>query len=1082
MREKELKTMKHKTINHLRKTGRILTCVFTLVFGIGYVAGIMLEENADQVNNFLGTRTSTTTGGGTYDSFTPDSKYLNADGSANTDALVQAHIDMGTRLAEEGTVLLKNENNALPLSTSSNNKVTLMGYRSTASYALYGMTIGSPVASSQNVSFRDALTTIGFDVNDVVADAYEEVSATYGSANITGTSYAVTDLSGHQYTVKEPTIDEIKESAGESFDSSINEYSDAAIVVVGRPTTEQGDYYLGDLGRDASQFSESPSKNVLSLSDNERAMITFAEENFDTVIVCVNTSNTMEIDELEEDDNIDSILWIGMPGNYGFYGVSNILAGNANPSGRLVDTYAADTSMAPAAQDIGLNLYTNGTSAVDSAGNTYDLTGDAYYAGPYLVQEEGIYVGYKYYETRYEDSIINSDDSEASSSTGVGAYNDTGYWNYEDEVTYPFGYGLSYTSYEQTIDSVSFASDYKTAEVTVTVENTGSVDGQSVIQLYGQSPYTDYDKEKLVEKASVQLLSYDKVEVAAGSKETVTIDVDLQYLASYDENGYETYIMEGGDYYFALGCNDQEEGSHAAINNILASKGYTTSDGMDAEGDSSAAYKFEWSDENLNLFSTSKAGVEITNQLEDMDINYYQQNTAVYLSRKKWATSWPSGITDLEATPEMVDYLTNDYYEVSTTDDVSGIEFGAEYSEDEDVNFTDMFGADYDDERWETVINKVGLENAIRYTASGDRSFTQLDEIYFLSSGSYTENGSVGLGKTLSGQSDEAAPWYVSTSDANASYNCNSYGAAPLMASTWNLDLLEEMGELWGNDCLFANYPMIWAPSINVHRTAYNGRNGEYYSEDGVLSGYAALAVGKGALEKGLIASIKHFAFNGQESPRMGLSTYYTEQAAREGELRGFQIALEGEYDDEGNRTSVLGIMTSYNRIGATYSGGHYGLMQGILRDEWDFNGYATSDKLNVTGSTKSTYMPYIEGIVASTTNYDMSINTSDETVWGDAVTDVAASISNDATVLNALHESLHYSLYTFSQSNLANWMTDSTQTVKVWNWWRVLYTALEYAGIACVGGGIIVYIVAEILSIIVRRKENTQTEGNSNE
>ena len=1075
--------MKHKTINTLRKVGRILTCSFVLVFGIGYIAGIMLEENADQVNNFLGTRTETTTGGGEYDSFTPDSKYLNEDGSANTDALVQEHIDFGTRLAEEGSVLLKNENNALPLSTSSSNKVTLMGYRSTAAYSLYGMTIGSPVASAQNVSFRTALETIGFDVNDTVADAYETVAAEYGSANISGTSYSVTSLEGHQYTVKEPTIDEIRASAGTSFNSSINEYNDAAIVVVGRPTTEQGDYYVGDLGRDESQFTQSASKNVLSLSDNERAMIEFAEENFDTVIVCVNTSNTMELQELEQDEDIDSILWIGMPGNYGYYGVANILAGNANPSGRLSDTYAADTAQAPAAQNIGLNLYTNYASAVDTAGNSYDLSSDVYYGSSYVVQAEGIYIGYKYYETRYEDSIISSS-SEATSSAGVGAYNGTGSWNYEDEVTYPFGYGLSYTTFEQTIDSVTFASDNKTADVTVTVENTGSVDGKSVIQIYGQSPYTEYDKNNLIEKASVQLLAYDKVDVAAGQSKTVTVTVDLQYLASYDENGYQTYIMEAGDdYYFALGWNENEEGAHAAVNNILAAKGYSAaSSSMTSDGDASAAYRFSWSEDNLKLFSTSKAGTEITNQLDDMDLNEYQTNSTVYLSRQRWSTSWPESYTNVEATPEMVDYLTNDYYDVSTSDDTSGILWGQTYEEEDDVNFTDMFGASYDDERWDTVLNKVTLENAIRYTASGDRSLTQMDEIYFLTSGSYTENGSVGLGKTLSAQSDESAPWFVSSSDANASYNCNTFGAAPLMASTWNQDLLEEMGELWGNDALFANYAMIWAPSINVHRTSYNGRNGEYYSEDGVLSGYSALAVGKGALDKGLITSIKHFAFNGQESPRMGLSTFYTEQAAREGELRGFQIALEGEYDSEGNRTAVLGIMTSYNRIGVTYSGGHTGLMQGILRDEWDFNGYATSDKLNVTGSSKSTYMPYMEGIIASTTNYDMSINSADETVWGQPVTDVATSIAGDATFQTALKESLHYSLYTMSQSNMANWMTSTTQTVKVWNWWRILYTTLEYAGIVCVAGGVIIYVVAEILSLVTNRKEAREAEGNSNE
>lgn len=1050
-----------KTLDTMRKAGRIVSVAFALVIAAGCAAGSMLEANADQVNNFLHTQTTTTTGGGDYDSFTPDEEYLNSNGSANTDALVQAHIDMGTRLAEEGSVLLKNSSSALPLAGTE--KVTLMGYRSTPNNAIYGMDIGSPEEASQNVSFHDALEAAGFDVNETVCDAYATVSATTtytasGVNRLGGTGYYVEEITeANRYNVAEPSIDEIRTQAGESaFDSSIEEYSDAAIIVLGRPSSEQGDYYAGSTGADASNHSTSGSGNSLSLSNGEWDLINFAKENFDKVVVVITTANAMELEELEADEGVDAILWAGYPGNYGFYGVANILAGKANPSGRLADTYASDSASSPAMVNYGLYLYSNQSQ--------YGLNSNDYYGGAYIVQAEGIYTGYKYYETRYEDTVMNQ--GNASSSTGVGYYNDTGAWNYGEEVTYSFGYGLSYTTFSQEITNVEFSSDYRTATVTVSVTNEGDVDGKSVVQVYGQAPYT----EGGVEKASVVLLAYEKADVAAGETVTVTVEADMQYLASYDStaNGGEgTYIMDAGDgYYFALGCNSSSEGAHAAVNNILAAKGYTTADGMDESGNEDAVYEFSWSEANSGLFSTSKSGTEVANQLEDMDYNHFQDGTVTYLSRSNWSGTWPSEYTGLSITQDMLSYLQNSFHETTDTN-VSDIVFG---SEEYETSFPDMFGSDFEDERWAEVIDQITLENAVYFTASGNRTFQTMDEISFIAGFSFVENGSVGIQKTLSQQSDANAPWYVSSGDSNSGYYTNSFGGATLMASTWNKDLMEEMGVLWGNDALFINIPMVWAPSINTHRTPYNGRNGEYYSEDGVLSGYTALSVGKGAISKGLITSIKHFAFNQQETARNGISTFMNEQSAREGELRGFQIALEGYYNEDGTRTSVLGIMTAYNRAGTVYVGAHEGLMQGILRDEWDFNGYATSD----LAQSRSTYMPYIESMLAGTTNFDTAINNGN-TVWGMdngsgsyvsmPVATLISEIQNDAEVLTAIKENLHYSLWAFSQSNLANWMTDTTRTVWVLNWWRALYLGCEIVGGIAVAGGVAMYVVSYVFS-----------------
>ncbi len=1023
------------TPSFVRKSGRILMIVFSAILTASVAAGAMLEANSDQVNNYLGTKTTETTGGGSYDTYTPDEEYLNADGSANTAALVEAHKQLGIQMAEEGTVLLKNKNSALPLSSSEMN-VTLLGYASTAAGANYGMSVGSPEAESQNVSFYEALTDAGFSVNSTIYKAYTSVG---GSS--------------------EPSLTSVASAAGvSSLDSAIGKYSDAAIIVIGRDSSENTDY--------SYYSSSSEGTSYLALTSNELALIKWARESsrFKKVIVVLTTTSAMELGALESstgDYSVDAILQAGFPGNYGFIGVANIIKGDANPSGRLVDTYATNSGSSPAMVNFGDYSYSN----YSSSGVTDNDDGENY-----VVYAEGIYVGYKYYETRYEDCVLGQ--GSASSSAGVFASSSktssSGTWNYSQEVTYSFGYGLSYTTFSQKIKSVTWGSGHKTATITVEVTNKGSVAGKSVVQVYGQSPYTDYDKSNGIEKASVQLLAYEKTEeIPANGTVEIEVEVDMQYLASYDSKKTGSYIMEKStEYYFALGWNSEEEGAHAAVNNILAAKGRTKENGMDytvgASEYTDTVYKFSWT-EDENTFSTSKAGVTVSNQLSDLDYNYYNSGKVTYLSRSDWSGTWPTEYTSLTITSGMVSYLKNDFHTNTKTSTEELPEFG----QDGEYNFPDMFGADFDDDRWDDVINQITLESAVNYTATGNRSFYAIDEIHFLSSNSYVENGSVGIQKTLSQQSDSNSPWYVSSSDSNANYYTNTFCSPTVMAATWNKDLLEEMGELWGNDALFENIPMVWAPSINIHRTPYNGRNGDYYSEDPIISGYSALSVGKGAISKGLITTIKHYAFNNQETNRIGVSTFMTEQTARETELRGFQIALEGYYDEDGNRSEyVLGLMTAYNRAGATYSAAHTGLMQGILRGEWDYNGYATSDLLSVA----STYMPYEESMLAGLTNYDLSTSNG-KTIWTVSSSDttrrtissIISDIQNDAEILKAIKQNLKYSLYTWSRSNLANWMTSDTKVVWVLNWWRGTYISLEALGGVFIAGGGTLFVLSYV-------------------
>ena len=424
--------------------------------------------------------------------------------------------------------------------------------------------------------------------------------------------------------------------ANPDFLTSFSEYNDAAIVVIGRPSSEAGDFFPGTNG----MAEDEGASNILGLTTNEREVIAAAKENFDKVIVLINSSSAMEIEELKQDDGVDSILWVGQPGNYGFLGVADVLTGTVSPSGHLADIYAVDSTSSPAMQNFGVIPYSNQES-VDLGRLTYI----DYRAGWYLVEAEGIYTGYKYYETRYAD-VVNGLGNAASQ---TGSSNDTA-WNYSDEVSYTFGYGLSYTTFNQTLGEVTLNDEDHTATIMVTVENTGSMAGKSVVQLYAQSPYTEYDKQNKVEKSAVQLLGFEKTkELQPGESEEITVVVDLQYLASYDYSNAKTYIMDDGDYYFAIG-ND----AHDALNNILAAQGKSASDGMDYAGDAAKTYTWHQDTFDNETYSVSKAGVEISNQLNNADLNYYLPDTVTYLSRNDWEATWPLHYSDIEASEEMI--------------------------------------------------------------------------------------------------------------------------------------------------------------------------------------------------------------------------------------------------------------------------------------------------------------------------------------------------------------------------------------------------------------------------------------------
>ena len=1010
---------------------RGLTYSAAVLLSLSIGASQIMESWRQELDGFFGTHslvTVTTDDGELWSAFTPDAEYLKADGKGDSSKIVKKHKDFGELLSEEGSVLLKNEN-LLPI-TKASPKVTLLGIRSHVILAGSGM--GVSANAGQVVQLESALADRGFMVNPVMSAVYDTANET---AKLTNNDRAAAT----NYNPKEPSLDSLR-AIDDDFEDSFEEYKDACIVVIGRPSSEMGDYAPGAAGVDSSTGAST----AMALTTNELDMIELATSKFDNVIVLVNTNSAMEIDALKNNNKIKSILWVGHPGCYGVYGIADILKGNAVPSGHLYDTYAADSLSAPAMQNMGNFQYANNSS--DFTRTPTNGSNDKY-----VIEAESIYTGYKYYETRYEDVVLNRGNA---ASVEKGAFKSTDKWSYAKEVSYPFGFGLSYTTFTQTIERVEYAKaphDF-TATLTVKVKNTGDKAAKDVVQVYGQAPYIPGG----IEKASVQLLNFDKTPVIEPGKEhTLTIEVDFQNLASWDSSaldGKGSYILDKGDYYFAIG-----NGSHEAINNILANKGKAIADGMDAEGNSAKAVKYTYNysggDVDETTFNVTKAGTQVSNQLQTADWNYFEPNKITYLSRNNWTGTWPQTYTNLTAPANMLKYINGHVYEI-TEGDVSGILF----NQDNGLKFTDLKGVDYNDELWTKLLDQLDLKEAVNFILHGNRELLAMNSVGFLA-GRYTENGPNGIGGRGFGSLSynnfgETKPtWYIDESDENASFGMNIFPSAPVVASTFNPEIAYEQGRLIGNDALFVGLPILWGPGMNTHRHPYNGRSGEYYSEDGIVTGVMGMEFAIGALDKGLIAAPKHYAFNDQEQNRTGIAPFMTEQKARETELRAYQIAFEAtKYDKERNQdVGMLGTMTSFSKIGPTEVTCSQGMIKGILNGEWGFNGYVVSD-MNDDGDLLT------ETLIAGLTSFDATLTLGSNPKI--PTEDILEQYKKDPQILQAIKDAVHKDLYVLSQSNYMNSVNSSSYTKSVMVSWRIGYVVAISCSAALTAAFAVLWII----------------------
>lgn len=887
-------------------------------------------------------------------------------------------VEYGTKIARqveaEGAALLMNENQALPLAEGA----SVSCFSGSSVNLVYGGTGSGNVDASKADTLKGALEKSGFRVNDTLWDFYSKGEGakylTGRGGTVTTTSATTSEVPWSVYT------DEVKDS--------VASYGDAAIVVLSR---------VGGEGADL----EYDKTNYLALDDDEKEMMdniaSLKEQGIvKKVVVLINSANPLQVDFLKDNIyNVDACLWIGDVGGAGINAVADILAGTVNPSGSLVDTYCYDNYSSPAMQ------------------NFTPITYDGYKEGlipenasTYMIYQEGIYVGYKYYETRYEDTVM-----------GKG---NAGNYVYGDDVAFPFGYGLSYTDFAYSNMNVNYNATTDQFEVKVTVTNTGDTySGKETVQIYAQSPYTQYDIDHKVEKASVALCGFGKTkELAPGESEELTMTVDRRELASYDAYGAGTYILDAGDYYLTAATD-----AHNAVNNILAAKGYTKANGMDADGN--AQLTFKWNNPSLDTatYSTSKNGTKIENQLSDADINLYEGNdtTVTYLTRSDWEGTFPKESVQLALTDTMVEDLQDIQYDPADYEKVEMPTLGAKNG----LKLYDMIGLDYDDPKWEDLLDQLTFDEMV--SLIGDAFHWTMPVKSVEAPGSRDENGPQGLTATLFG--------------ASLGVETTAFTSEDVMAATFNLELMEEVGKVIGNDCLNAKVAFLYGPGNNIHRTPYGGRNFEYYSEDGFLSGEISAAEVAGIQAKGVHVAMKHFALNDSEQDRIGLGVWLGEQAAREIYLKAFQAPFE---DGDAN-----GTMVAYTRWGCIWSGGHKGLMTNIMRKEWGSNG------MTITDNVLTSYVNGVDGVMAGVSIYDAMLP---------FVTNLFPEYENDPVVVSAMREAAHHNLYAIAHSVAMNGVGEDT-TVKLVR--PQILNILQIAGIVFA----VLFVVSLVLYIVRKRK-----------
>lgn len=997
--------------NKVRMTNKkflaIWTPVLAIVMAIMLIANVLIQYYSFTIKQVLGYGEMTVTKAEGSEDW--DSDYNTADYDTAEEALAAA-MDVTEEIAGEGITLLENKDNVLPLKASDGEKikVTLLGNSSIN--PVYSGT-GSGSASDENMtSLVDALNNNGFEVNQATVDLYNSdkvTSPTYDKTvkNVgmmgeeeSGPFQKYARNTSGLYAENSPwIIGEVPvtdEFYTADIESTYKDYSDAAIVTFSRVSGEGA-----DMPHDMGKFSDwggEEGKHYLELDSTEKALLQYASDNFDTVIVIINSSNAMELGELSDGtyENVKGVLWTGGFGSTGTIALAKILKGEINPSGHLADIYASDFTQDPTYVNFGDYQYEN-VSSDNALGQSY-----------FVQYEEGIYEGYRYYETADAEGFIN----------------------YDEAVVYPFGYGLSYTTFEQKFASEPTVKDGKIT-FDVTVENTGDVAGKDVVELYYHAPYGDETTNtNKIEKAERVLGAFAKTKtLEPGESQTLTLTICIDDMASYDQNVEKAYVLDDGDYVITLMKNSHEawgEGSEYSYT-------YTQ--------DKKVVYDTENPRESDN--------VAATNQFDDVTAGM----TSV-MSRSDFAGTFPTA-------PEGDDFVASDdvingLKEYDPKDHDNESDEMPVTNQDSGLQLIDMRGLDYDDPAWDSFIQELTVDELAAYVNGvGNASVERLG---------------IPITSGIDGPAGLKSVYDVTNATAN-----NAYTTEVVLASTWNVELAEKMGVAVGNEALFSGVSGWYAPGANTHRTPFSGRNFEYMSEDAVLSGKMLAAEISGTSSKGLYTYMKHFALNDQETNRNnygGICVWADEQTIREVYLKAFEIPVkeataELKYISDENGTVTTkeikgstAMMSSFNRIGTTWAGGSAALLQNVLRDEWGFEGVVCTDAIDGD---------FMNGDQAVRNGTDLLMTStlpgSDRASYGGART----VETDSATAVKALQDSCKHILYTVANSSQMNGLVSGTTIKYSLATWQIALIVVD-----CVVG---VLWVIGLIFVIRRVKKNKQ-------
>ena len=984
------------------------------------LAGRQLAEvNAGLINDVLGLSTQKI--GNIDNADVEGSAYKDANGSLSDKGwkrMIADSYNFCEEAVEQGSVLLKNEvkdgKPTLPLAKEER-KVTLLGRGSKNLFMRSGAGGAAPNPNLK-VTLDKAFKNNGFQINEEVYKAYSTLSL----SNMTSPS---------------TTVESYSEINKDALKQTFAQYGDAAIITFVRIGTENTD----------------PSDGKLNINSDEINLLKMVKEfkdngSFKKVIVLINSPLPMSMDWVDKEEyGIDALVYVGVPGYYGAGGIAHVLAGEkphlyydegqeklvpqknndgstvmevVNPSGHLPDTFAASASSSAAYQNFGNNQV--------------------------VVYKEGVYVGYKYYETRYEDAVLG----QGNASGVKGKYNSVSNWNYAEEMGYPFGFGLSYGTFEQKLTEVKDNASDDTIEAKVSVKNNGELNGKASVQLYVQQPFTQFDKDNGLGRPSIALMTYDKVEVPAKGSKDVTLKFDRYFLATYDYKVNKSYFLEGGDYYFAVG-----NGAHEALNNIIAVKAPGTAlvdhNGKEYSGKADAVKKLSIA-EDAQKYRTSHydENVQVTNQFDDADYNYFAtgNNQITYLDRTDWEGTWPTKTTSNPA-PSSAQNMANYYKKADIQtkyEDGDGVEYNVPYINDQGneelITFNDMakvplegeitegkFAGKKGEDIWDAFIKQMTLDDLI-ISVSDNRGILDVKKVQ--KKGNSVAEGPEGL---LSRYQYGDKRW------------ATGFPTGPTYTATFDPEMQAKFGAFYGEDALFCGVASVNAPGANINRTPYGSRASEYMSEDGIMNYNVAANIIGAARKKGLIMNIKHCFLNNQETGRQRVATFCNEQAIREIYLRPFEGAL--------TKGNGLGIMTSYNRIGVRYAACHEPLMMNVMRGEWKYRGLIIDDAL--TGSNTDQYSNGPAMLHCGTDLFCLDGNR------GSQLRDWIKS-NHDGDLMKDLQRANKYVMYAISRSWMGGVAADNIGKDP---WWKITVNALTISAGTVTVGLLGMYVFTEIIS-----------------